>query len=298
VELKKIVKALLFPHIAVLFTLTPISIALLVYAMTTLGEASFAAIISYVLSAYTLTLWCVRIPDIIGWVKRFKNENQYIKMWQNDVRLRVNVTLLLSLLWNTVYGVFQLCLGIYHGTFWFVSLGAYYVILAVMRYFLLSHTCDYAPGERVKRELILYRRCGYILLVMNIALAVITFFMVYHGRTFRHHMITTIAMAAYTFTSLTMAIINLVKYKKYNSPVFSASRSIGLAAALVSMLTLESTMLTAFSDGTMTDLTRKWLLGATGGAISVMIVAAAIYMIVESTKRIKTINIEVENGKQ
>lgn len=64
------------------------------------------------------------------------------------------------------------------------------------------------------------------------------------------------------------------------------------------MLTLESTMLTAFSDGTMTDLTEKMLLGATGGAISVMIVAAAIYMIVESTKRIKTINIEVENGEQ
>lgn len=57
-------------------------------------------------------------------------------------------------------------------------------------------------------------------------------------------------------------------------------------------------MLTAFSDGTMTDLTEKMLLGATGGAISVMIVAAAIYMIVESTKRIKTINIEVENGEQ
>lgn len=287
---KKIVKALLFPHVAVPLTLTPVSIATLVYALTTLDEGSFIAILSYVLSAYVLTLWCVRMPDIIEWVKRFKNENQYIKMWQNDVRLRVNVTLLLSLLWNAVFGVFQMCLGIYHGTFWFISLGAYYIILAVMRYFLLSHACDYAPGERVGVELILYRRCGYILLVMNIALAVIIFFMVYHGRTFRHHMITAIAMAAYTFTSLTMAIITLVKYKKYNSPVFSASRSIGLAAALVSMLTLESTMLTAFSDGTMTDLTRKWLLGATGGAISLMIVGAAIYMIVESTKRIKTIN--------
>lgn len=294
---KKISKALLFPHIAVLFTFTPLSIALLVYAMTNLDKASFLAIVSYVLSAYTLTLWCVRIPEIIEWLKVFKNENEYIKTWKDDVRLRVNVTLLVSLLWNVIYGVFQLCLGIYHGTFWFVSLGAYYVILAVMRYFLLSHTCDYAPGERVRKELILYRRCGYILLVMNITLAVIIFFMVYHNRTFEHHMITTIAIAAYTFTSLIMAIISLVKYKKYNSPVLSASRSIGLAAALVSMLTLEATMLTTFSDGTMTDLTRKWLLGATGGAISVMIVAAAIYMIVESTNRIKALNIEVNNGK-
>ena len=83
-----------------------------------------------------------------------------------------------------------------------------------------------------------------------------------------------------------MAIINMVKYRKYNSPVYSASKAISLAAASVSMLTLESTMLTTFGDGT-DALTRKIFLGATGGVISVFIIIMAIYMIVQSTKKLK-----------
>jgi hypothetical protein len=111
---------------------------------------------------------------------------------------------------------------------------------------------------------------------MNLALALIIFFMVYWNRTFEHHMITAIAMAAYTFTALTTAIISVVRYRRYNSPVYSASKAISLAAALVSMLTLESTMLTTFGKETMTEIERKWMLGLTGGAISLLIVATAI----------------------
>ena len=148
----------------------------------------------------------------------------------------------------------------------------------------------------MQTELVKYRACGWVFLIMNLALALIIFFMVYWNRTFRHHMITAIAMAAYTFTAFTVAIVNVVKYRKYNSPVFSASKAISLAAALVSMLTLESTMLTTFSDGTMTATEQKWMLGATGGVISVLIVATAIYMIVIGTKKLKIIKSEVENG--
>ena len=150
----------------------------------------------------------------------------------------------------------------------------------------------------MKTELQKYRACGFVFLLMNTALALIIFFMVYWSRTFEHHMITAIAMAAYTFTAFTVAIINVIKYKKYNSPVFLASKAISLAAALVSMLTLESTMLTTFGDETMTAVQQKWMLGATGGVISALIVATAIYMIVTGTKKLKQLESEVENGKQ
>ncbi|MBR0449674.1 MAG: hypothetical protein IIX30_02540, partial [Clostridia bacterium] len=92
------------------------------------------------------------------------------------------------------------------------------------------------------------------------------------------------------------AIINVVKYRKYNSPVFSASKAISLAAALVSMLTLESTMLTTFSDATMTETSQKLMLGTTGGAISIIIVVIAIYMIVTGKKKLKSLRSEVKNG--
>ena len=295
---KKIGKALLFPHIAIMILLVPIATVLLIGSMVFIGTESPIAYISYVLAAYTLTVWCFKIPKIIKYFKTFKDENKYAKRWQDDVRLRVNVSLFGSLAWNALYGLFQLWLGFYHHTFWFYSLGAYYICLGVMRFFLARHTTRYAPGERMRDELTKYRTCGIVFLLMNLALALIVFFMVYWNRTFEHHMITAIAMAAYTFTAFTVAIVNVIKYKKYNSPVFSASKAISLAAALVSMLTLESTMLTTFSDGTMTAVEQKWMLGATGGAISVLIIATAVYMIVVGTKKLKLLESEVENGKQ
>jgi hypothetical protein len=139
----------------------------------------------------------------------------------------------------------------------------------------------------MKEELVKYRFCGIVLLVMNLALSLIIFFMVYWGRTFEHHMITAIAMAAYTFTAFTTAIINVIRYRKYNSPVFSASKAISFAAACVSMLTLTSTMLTTFSDGTMDAFTQKMMLGSVGCAVSVVVVTMAIYMIIQSTKKLK-----------
>ena len=201
--------------------------------------------------------------------------------------LRVNVSLYGTMIWNVLYALLQLGMGFWHRSFWFVSLAVYYISLAVMRFFLVNHTSRYKAGEKMLSELRKYRACGVIFLVMNLALSLMIFFMVYWNRTFHHHEITTIALAAYTFTSLTVAVVNIVRYRKYNSPVYTASKSISLAAACVSMLTLESTMLTTFGEETMNLAGRRAFLGISGGAISVFIIAMAIYMIVQGTKNIK-----------
>ncbi|MBR6682223.1 MAG: hypothetical protein IKL40_04490 [Clostridia bacterium] len=292
---KSIVKALLFPHIALMIALLPISTVFLVYSMVFLGAESITAIISYVLSAYTLTVWCFKIPYLIRFFKKFKTGNKYALRWQDDVRLRVNVSLYGSFFLNTAYALLQLGMGFWHHTFWFYSLAGYYISLAVMRFFLMRHTKRYDVGERRLEELYKYRFCGVVFLVMNLALALIIFFMVYWNRTFNHHEITTIAMAAYTFTSFTMAIINIIKYRKYNSPIYSASKAIGLASACVSMLTLESTMLTTFGDGTMSLTSRRFFLGISGGVISAFVIIMAIYMIVTGTKKIKLLKTAGEN---
>ena len=286
---KKLGKALLFPHVAIMIILIPIATVFLVYSMVFLGTESPVSIISYVLAFYTLTVWCFKIPYLIHFFKTFKDENKYARRWQDDTRLRVNVSLYGTLIWNTAYAVFQLGLGFWHHTFWFYSMAGYYIALAVMRFFLVRHTSKHKPGEKMREELIKYRTCGWVFLLMNLTLSIMVFFMVYWNRTFHHHEITTITMAAYTFTAFTMAIINMVKYRKYNSPVYSASKAISLTAACVSMLTLESTMLTTFGDGTMDLTTRRIMLGASGGVISVFIIVMAIYMIVQSSKKLKAL---------
>ncbi len=295
---KKLGKALLFPHIAIMIVLVPIATVFLIGSMIFIGTNSPITIVSYVLSAYTLTVWCFKIPNIIKFFKAFKHENKYVGKWLSDPRLRINVSLYGSLLWNVAYALLQLWLGFYHRTFGFCSLGAYYICLAVMRFFLVNHTRKYAPGEKMQSELLKYRACGWVFLLMNLALALIIFFMIYWNRTFSHHMITAIAMAAYTFIAFAVAIVNIIKYKKYNSPVFSASKSISLAAACVSMLTLTSTMLTTFNDGTMDVLSKKIMLGVVGFAVSGVVVVMAIHMIVQSTKKLKQLNTEVQYERQ
>lgn len=298
IDWKKAGKAFLFPHIAVCLVLLPVSAAFLALAMIFTPTESVIAVISYVLATYTLTIWCCRIPYLIGFFKKFRTENRYAKQWFEDVRLRMNISLYGSLIWNTVYAVFQLGLGIYHNTFWYCSLAGYYISLAVMRFFLVRHTSKSYPGENMKEELVRYRTCGIIFLMMNLSLSLIIFFMVYWNRTFYHHEITTIAIASYTFTSLTLAIINTVKYRKYNSPVYSASKNISLAVACVSMLTLESTMLTTFSDGTMDMTTRKIMIAISGGVLSAFFIAMAIYMIIHSSKKLKLLRTKKTDRQQ
>lgn len=291
---KKLEKALFFPHIAFLFLLLALAIPLMLYGMLVLGNEHPLTIASYALAFYTLTIWCIRVPQIIRFFKNFKEENRYIKRWLTDVRLRINVTLSGNVVWNGAYAALQLGLGVFHKSAWFYSLALYYASLALMRFFLVRYTMRHKPGEKKKEEWHRYRICGWVFLVLNMALTVMIFYMVYRNRIVEHHEITTIAMAAYTFTSLSMAILNVVKYRKYNSPAFSASKAISLTSACVSMLTLEGTMLATFGTD-MERGTQQLFLGLSGVAISAFILVMAIYLITHGNKEIKCM--ENEYGK-
>lgn len=284
---KRLGKALLFPHPAAALALIPTAGGLLIYSMTALEETNIVRIASYVLAFYTLMIWCVRMRSLGSFYRTLRRENKYLRRWLSDPRLRVNVTLTGNVLWNGAYALLQLGMAIWHRSAWFYSLAAYYLSLAVMRFFLVRHTARHMPGEKMRQELNRYRACGWIFLVVNLALSCMMLYMIRENRVMQHHEITTIAMAAYTFTSLTVAIVNVIRYRKYNSPVFSASKAISLAAAGVSMLTLENTMLTTFGEGNMTPRTLRLFLGISGGAISAFIIVMAVYMIVQSNRKMK-----------
>lgn len=293
---KKIGKLLLFPPNMVVFILLPASTVALVCGFLHFEEASPVRIASYAASFYTLAICCARAPKLVGAVQNWKNKNPYTQIWMRDVRLRVKVNLISNVIWNSAYGALQLGLGIYHRSFWFCSLAGYYFSLALMRIFLAGHIIRHRPGEKMRRELSRHRSCGWIFLLTNLTLSAMVFFMIRENRSVTHHEITTIALAAYTFTSLTMAIINAVRYRRYHSPIISASRAISLAAACVSMLTLENTMLATFSDGSMHPQLQKQFLYISGGVLSLFIVVMALSMIVRANRDLK--NWEEEHGAQ
>jgi hypothetical protein len=233
---------------------------------------------------------------MIGWGKRIKEQNALLSRYEKDVHFRVLLSLYASLAFGGGYALLQLGLGVYHRSVWFFAFAAYYALLFLMRFSLLKTLKGKKTGGTLLSEMRTARLCGICLLVITPPLAVIVFYIVFQGRAFSYHPIITIAMAAYTFTSFVFAIINVVKYRRYNSPVYSATKAISFASACVSMLTLTSTMLTTFDDGTMGTIDKKWILGCTGVAVLAVVVAMAIRMIVKATKQLKEIKTEVEKG--
>lgn len=281
----KVLRTIFSPPVWLLLPLIPVSIALLVYTFLFLQPAHPGSVFSYVLSAYVLAAVCVRIPNT--W-HSFRHENKLILRWRGDVRWRVKLSLYTSLTLNTAYAVFQLGLGFTHRSVWFYTLAAYYLLLVIMRFSLLRYTRKHAAGSDRKSELFRYRFCGYLLAAMNLVLGGIVFFISRQGKTFHHHEITTIAMAAYTFCALGFAIAGLVRYRKEQSPVYTCAKVISLAAALVSMLTLESAMLTTFG-GTGDQQLHSTMTAIFGTVVALFVLCMAVLIIVQTTKKIRAL---------
>lgn len=294
-KLKRIGVKLLFPHMAIVILLVLVAATLLIYAFAFENANEIVAYTSYGLSAYALAVLCVRTPQLIRKAQTFKQENRYLRRYLTDPHLRVQISLYGSLFVNVAYALFQLGLGFWHASVWFYALAGYYALLAVMRFVLVKETRKRKSGQNLFTEHLLYRFCGVLLLIMNLALSVIVTYIVLLNRGFTHHPITTIAMAAYTFGTLAKAIVNVVKYRKYSRPVYSASKAVSLAAASVSVLTLETAMLTAFGAENSAEF-RQVMTGATGVAVCAFVLVLAIFMIVRSTKEINRIKRSSNHG--
>lgn len=217
---------------------------------------------------------------------QWKRENKAFARYASDVRLRIGLSLRLTFAFNAVYAAFQLGLGLRHRSVWFYTMFGYYLLLAMMRLLLIRHTKSHAPGAQQALEWRKYRLCGLCLMSLTLVLAVAITYFIFRIRVFRHHEITTIAMATYTFTSLTLAIINAVRYRSYGSPVYSAAKAISLVSAIISMLSLENTMLSVFGND-RSELFRQQLLGISGIAAVFAVQGIALHMIINAGRKLR-----------
>ncbi len=287
-KLKKIGLHLLYPHPLLILLFTAISAVLLTVTFMRNRSEHPVAYVTYMFSFYTLTVICMRVPTIIRFFKNFKNNNKYLVRYSDDATLRIKISLYGNFAYNAAYAVFQFALGLWHSSAWYFAFAAYYLLLAVMRLFLLRDVHSTAPDQALGAQWRRYRFCGIMLVVMNLALSAIVWMISVRGHEAVHHQITTIAMAASTFTLMTLAIINVVKYSKFRSPLFSAAKTISLATSAVSMLTLENAMLAAF--GSQDDAEFKPLITLlTGLSVTAFVLGMGIYMIILANKKIKKI---------
>ena len=251
---------------------------------------------AYALSAYGLIISITGIPGAITGFRRWFRarplarkmlDAPLVKRFAEDVRFRARVSLYQGLLVNLLYIAVKLTAGIRCRSWWFITLAVYYALLAVMRFLLLWRW----SGIGMEMELRRCRLCGAVLLLMNIALAGMVILMVRQNRGYDYPGMLIYAMAAYSFYAVIAAVINVIKFRRHGSPVLSAAKAIHLAAALVSVLALETAMLSQFGDADGAWF-RETMTAATGGGVCVIVLGMAVFMIAWSTSRLRRAEIQ------
>lgn len=287
---KKVGKKLLYPPIWVILLLSVFSTVSLVLVFAKGLEESPIAYVIYVVSFYTFSVICIVCSMVLP--KRYKAVRQKIydhplgNRYVTDVQFKNHVSLYCSLGVNLLYVGINVFSAFYYGSAWFAIFAGYYTILAAMRFLLVRYINKNKLGEKRLMELRRSRLCAVILTTLNLVLSGAVLMILYQGRGFEYHGILIYVMALYTFYVTVTAIRDLIKYRKYNNPILSTSKVIKMAAALVSMLSLETAMFSQFG-AEMALRDQRIMIALTGAGVSVIVIVMAIYIIVGSTKEIK-----------
>lgn len=295
-ELLKWGKRLLFPHTFIVFLLFNVSVISLIYIFAKQLEESLLAILFYVFATYTLVVVCARIPKLVKNAKAGVYKNRYARKYLTDKDLRMRISMYRGLLINFVFATFKIILGFVYNSSWLFAMAGYNVILSIMRFVVIfrSQAKGLDEKEMHHRGLESYHVCGWLMVVLNIAVSVIMFMVIVQKQKIEYHMIVTIGLAAFTFYCFTMAVINMIKYRERKNPVYAAVKRIDMVKAIVSVFTMQVAMLTSF-NGQGAEMDNGLMNTMTGIAVTVAINTIAAFMIYGVRKDFRELNTNGES---
>ena len=200
--------------------------------------------------------------------------------YKQDRVFRASVNLQLVMVLNYLYALYNLLVGWVSHSAWLLSLGAYTLMLAVIRTDL---TISHHIGRRLdgaslqRHELRCYRRVAWSLLLLNLPIGGLAVLMA-SGRgaaALPGHLI--YLSALYSFLMMGLGISNLIRFRKFGSPILSAAKVLSLVAALLSMLTLQSALLDRFGEGQ--ESFRLLMSRLSGSAVFLSVFGMALWML-------------------
>lgn len=224
------------------------------------------------------------------------NKNRLTSRMINDFGFRMVVFTVSSFIFNIAFGAFNIVLSVLEGSVWYLMIAVYYISLSVIRGGVLI----YQRKKEAKSEIAqvkTYQRCGGLLILINLVLCVAVVQMVYINRSFKYGSLFIFVVALYAFIKISAAIVNIVKSRKENDYSVKTVTCINLTDATVSILALQTAMLTEFSKES-SEINARYFNGATGAIVCIFTLGLGIYMIIKSRKRIKEIKSERDNGEQ
>ena len=284
-----LLEKLLHPPKWVLLTLPPIVFAALTYVLLK-GKNSMPAYMIYCMSAYCLTIWVLPLPRLFRKAKANMihrlTGTVFGEKYIGDLAFRGSVSIYQGMMVNFLYVVFRIFVGIRYASVWFLTIAIYYLLLGIMR---LSLILSYR-NRNMKSELRCYRRTAWLLFLLNIPMGGMIVLMVLTDSGYSYPGYVIYLSALYTFYTIILAIVNLVKFRKLGSPILSAAKVLNFVAALMSLLGLQTAMISQFS--TEGEDFRRRMNAITGGGVWFSVILIAVYMLLHSRKKKEVKSVE------
>lgn len=292
-RIKRCLRRLLGLHPALLLLLTAASAAGLAWVFVAGQEDTPAAIVLYVLSAYTLAVWGYQAP---GWVRRLRAgpvawlyRQPIFRRYNADIRFCGACALYSGLASNLLFAAFKLCAAVLYHSVWLGSIATYYTVLALIRALLVRalhrRAADETPAQTARREWRGCRRTGWLMLLLTAAMSGMVVQMVRNGRGYAYPGSLIYVTALYTFYTVIKAVADLVRFRNAGSPLLFASKTVSLAGAAMSILALQTAMLTRF--GVEDALPAAWWNALTGSWVLALCFTLSVGTIVRAGHALK-----------
>lgn len=249
----------------------------------------------YLLSAYSLVIDILSIKRFDKKVKSIilyiRTHSRIIKLIEstkigskflNDIFFRSEISIYQGFTMNILYTVFRVISSITYASVWFVSMAVYYCFLALLRFYLIYSNHKKSALGGLGYEYNCCKNIGKMLIFLNIPMIAMVILMVVGNSGYEYSGTIIYLSALYTFYMVILSIKNLVKFKKLGSPILSAAKVINFISAAMSLLGLQTAMITQF--GGNDEHFRKCMNAVTGIAVCVIVAVTSIYMVINAKK--------------
>ncbi len=301
----------LFLPIQLVIMLVILFMPFVVYTLTSDNLNFYIELLSYALAAYSLFVFCICVPRIyrkikkividakifiISLVRKLLFRFDFTRRFIKDIEFRALVVLHCSLAINALYVVFNGYSGVKHNSIWFIAVAVYYFTFGIIRYLLvrrywISNTII-NKIEAEYYEIRTYRLCGILMFTLNAIMSGMIIQMLLYGYAVGELLpYEAILSAVYTFYITALSINNLVKFRKSKNVILSAAKKLSFVGALMSMFTLQTSLLNVFGTS---EANVKLINTLTGGSVTLINLGLAFYMMVTSSKKLTELNYAVK----
>lgn len=218
----------------------------------------------------------------------FEKTKSFLEKQKRDYASKTMTSSLLSFSITVLFALYNGILGIRRLSVWHGSICVFYLLLVAIRGMILlkeKKVRTKGENERVYHRQRIFIISSVILMVLNLSLILPIALMVMLKKPINMGLIPSITMATYTTYKITMASIHIRKQKRSNhrNVLVTELRTINFIDALVSVLTLQNTLIMVMQNEAETN--DMLVLSAVSSAvIYIAILFTTVHMLVKGFK--------------